>query len=176
MSSHSFAAISRASTRVAKTLCVVAGFLAISARPAAAQPAAPRYGLGFNVLATTTDGIGIGIHGRGAIPINSNLSFGVDVGVTGFIFSGRDDADYAFDPQLSLIVTLPGSERATYLMGGVGAYIPTSNSEGGPTLHFGIGRAQLIGETSVYYEVDPAIVIESDDVQFNLPLRFGIIF
>ncbi len=150
--------------------------MAVFGVSAASAQTAPRYGLGFNVLATTSDGIGLGIHGRAAIPVNSNLSIGGDVGVTGFIFGGRDDASYAFDPQVSLIITLPGTDRATYVMGGVGAYIPTSDSEGGPTLHFGIGRAQLIGETSVYYELDPAIVIEKSEIQFNLPLRFGIIF
>ncbi len=143
---------------------------------ASGQTVRPRYGLGFNVAATTSDGVGLGLHGRAAIPANSNLSIGLDLGVIGFIFGGRDNANYAFDPQLSLIVTLPGGDRAAYVMGGVGAYIPTSDSEGGPTVHFGIGRAQLIGETSVYYEIDPAIVIEKDDVQFNLPIRFGIIF
>ncbi len=159
-------------------LCLVAVFCLAPVLPKTAygQALQPRYGIGFNVLATTSDGVGLGLHGRAAIPANANLSIGLDLGVTGFIFSGRDNADYAFDPQLSLIVTLPGGERAAYVMGGVGAYIPTSDSEGGPTVHFGVGRAQLIGETSVYYEIDPAIVIEKDDVQFNLPIRFGIIF
>lgn len=165
---------------ISRRLTVIAGLSTLAvfdvSYTATAQTASPRYGLGFNVLATTSDGVGIGIHGRAAIPVNSNLSVGGDVGVTGFIFGGRDDASYAFDPQVSLIITLPGTDRATYVMGGVGAYIPTSESEGGPTLHFGIGRAQLIGETSVYYELDPAIVIEKSEIQFNLPIRFGIIF
>lgn len=143
---------------------------------ATAQSMSPRFGVGLSLAASTTDDVGIGIRGRGAIPLNANLSLAGDFGVTGFIFKGRDDAEYAIDPQASFIVTLPGRNRAPYFMAGVGAYLTTSGSEGGPFLHFGIGRAQLIGEASIFYEIDPALVIESDDVQLIFPLRFGIIF
>lgn len=141
-----------------------------------AQSLGPRFGVGFSLVASTSDDVGLGIRGRGAIPLNANLSLAGDFGVTGFIFKGRDDAEYAIDPQVSFIVTLPGYNRAPYVMAGVGAYVTTSGSEGGPYFHFGIGRAQLIGEASIFYEIDPAIVIESDDVQFNIPVRFGLIF
>lgn len=149
---------------------------ALFPRTALGQDRNPRYGIGFSVLAAEQDGVGLGLRGRAAFPLNSNLSLAADIGITGFIFGGRDDAEYAFDPQLSFIVTLPGRDRAPYVMAGVGAYVSTGDAEGGPFFHFGIGRAQLLGETSVFYEIDPAIVIEQNGVNFNLPLRFGIIF
>ena len=162
--------------RIMSCLFVLLLLGAIFPRSASGQSMNPRYGLGFSLLASTTDGVGLGVRGRAAFPLNGNLSVAGDVGVTGFIFRGRDDAQYAFDPQVSLIVTLPGSDRAPYVMAGVGAYITTSSAEGGPFVHFGLGRAQLIGETSVYYEIDPAIVIENNDIQLTIPIRFGIIF
>jgi hypothetical protein len=143
---------------------------------ATAQSQNPRFGVGFSLVASTTDDVGIGLRGRAALPLNANLSLAGDFGVTGFIFNGRSDAEYAVDPQLSFIVTLPGYNRAPYVMAGVGAYVSTSGSEGGPFFHFGLGRAQLIGEASIFYEIDPAIVIESDEVQFVFPIRFGLIF
>lgn len=142
----------------------------------AGQGIAPRYGLGFSLLAAESDGVGLGLRIRAAVPLNANLSLAGDAGINGFIFRGRDQAEYAFDPQLSFIVTLPGRDRASYVMAGAGAYISTGDAEGGPFFHFGIGRVQLIGETSIFYEIDPAIVIEQSEVNFNLPLRFGIIF
>ncbi len=159
-------------------VCLLALLLlfALFPRKATAQDLNPRYGIGFTFLASETDGAGLGLRGRIAVPVNSNLSLAGDLGVTGYIFKGRSDAEYAFDPQFSFIVTLPGDERAPYVLAGVGAYISTSEAEGGPFVHFGVGRAQLLGETSIFYEVNPAVVIEKEEVDFNLSLRFGIIF
>lgn len=162
--------------RIVSCLFAVLCLEALFPPTATAQDLNPRYGIGFSVLASTTDGVGLGLRGRAAFPINSNLSLAGDLGVTGYIFEGRDEAEYAFDPQLSFIVTLPGSDRAPYVLVGGGAYLTTSSSEGGPFFHFGVGRAMLLGETSIFYEIDPAVVIEQKEVQFNIPVRFGIIF
>ncbi len=143
---------------------------------ATGQAMNPRFGVGFSVVASTTDDVGLGLRARAALPLNANLSLGGDLGVTGFLFNGRDEAEYAIDPQFSFIVTLPGYDQAPYVMAGVGAYVSTSGSEGGPLFHFGVGRAQLIGEASIFYEIDPAIVIESNEVEFIFPIRFGLIF
>ena len=143
---------------------------------ATGQDEGTRYGLGISVLVSETDGAGLGLRGRAAFPLNANLSLAGDLGVTGFVFKGRDAAEYAFDPQLSFIVSLPGFDRAPYVMAGAGAYLSTSDAEGGPFFHFGVGRAQLVGETSIFYEIDPAIVIEKEEVDFNFSFRFGLIF
>jgi len=143
---------------------------------ATAQTMDPRVGIGFSVLASTSDGVGLGVRGRVAVPLNSNLSIAGDFGVTGYVFEGRNEAEYAVDPQLSFIVTLPGFDRAPYVIAGAGAYVSTSETEGGPFFHFGVGRAHLIGDTSIFYEIDPAIVIESSEVELNIPVRLGVIF
>jgi hypothetical protein len=164
----------------------VALLLALTALPSLAQRAShsnaaipPRFGMGFNALLSSEDGLGLGIQGRASAPFNRDLSFALDLGLTGFILQGRDDASYVFSPQGSVIVTFPGTTKAPYFLGGVGGYIPLSNedrSTGGPTLHFGLGYVQTLSETSVYYEVNPALIIGETEVNLVLPLRVGIIF
>lgn len=161
--------------------------LMLAALPASAQRSSrydatqlpPRFGMGFNALLSSEDGLGLGIQGRASAPFNRDLSFALDLGFTGFILQGRDDASYVFTPQGSVVVTFPGTTKAPYFLGGVGGYIPLSNedrSSGGPTLHFGLGYVQTLSETSVYYEVNPALIIGEEEVNLVLPLRVGIIF
>lgn len=151
-------------------------------RQAAAQELRPRFGLGFNTLLTTADGVlGLGLRGRASAPVNADLSFAVDLGFTGFILGGRDDATYVFDPQVSAIVTLNAQQQRTpYILGGVGAYIPfgegNQSSERGPTLHGGFGWVQNLDATTLFYEVDPAIIIGETAIDLVLPFRIGIIF
>lgn len=143
------------------------------------QPMQPRFGLGFNTLLSSEDGIGFGFRGRASAPINADLSFGIDLGFSGFILEGRDDATYLFDPQISAIVTLPGIQTAPYFIGGVGAFIPVSDNDSnnyGPSLHLGIGWVRALSETTIFYEVDPALVIGKSSVSFALPFRLGLIF
>ena len=80
----------------------------------------PRFGLGFNTSVSTADGVGIGMRLRGSAPVNRDLSFAIDLGMTGFIFEGRDEATYLVDPQISAIVSVPDDrpDRLTYFMGG----------------------------------------------------------
>ncbi|MEX0601051.1 MAG: hypothetical protein WD021_05105 [Rhodothermales bacterium] len=145
-------------------------------RPASAQPANSRVGLGFNTMASTADGLGVGLRGRLSIPINADISAAADFGITGFVLGGRQNADYILDPQISAIVTLPPSRnRVGYVLFGLGGYIPVGGGEGGPTLHVGLGRAHALQESSFYYEIDPALVIGREGVDLAVPLRFGII-
>lgn len=144
-----------------------------------AQLSETRFGLGFNTLLSSEDGLGLGFRGRISTAINADLSFALDAGLTGFILGGRDDATYIIDPQASLIITLPGVERATYLIAGMGAYIDTSgNSDSleGPTIHFGVGWVQTLRESVLFYEIDPALVIGRTEVAVAIPFRIGIIF
>ena len=87
---------------------------------ASAQSSNVIYGLGVGTIANTDDGLGFGVRSRISTPVNADLSFAVDLGVTGFFLEGRDGASFAFDPQLSAIVTLPGEGTAVYVLAGFG--------------------------------------------------------
>ena len=162
-------------------LFFVAGWLLLPVHRAAAQDLRPRFGLGVNTTLATTEGVlGLGVRGRVSAPVNPDLSFAVDLGFTGFVLRGRDDATYVFDPQVSAIVTLPAQgNRSPYIIGGIGAYVPfddEDDDEGGPTLHGGFGWVQSLQSTTLFYEIDPALIIGRSSVNLILPFRIGVIF
>jgi hypothetical protein len=167
--------MTRTSARFLLLLLLVAGYASWPG-----DAAAQRFGLGFNALLSTEDGFGIGLRGRASAPINADLSIGIDVGASGFVLGGRRDADWVFDPQLSVIITPPATSRtAPYYLAGVGAYLPLSEDDtakGGPTIHGGIGWVHLLSETTFFYEINPALVIAEERVHLALPIRAGIIF
>ncbi len=143
-----------------------------------AQMSPARFGVGFNTLLSSEDGLGLGFRGRMSSAINADLSVALDLGVTGFILNGRDDASYVIDPQASLIVTMPGVDRASYLMGGLGAFINTSdksNALEGPSIHVGIGWVRALSESVLFYEINPALIIGKESVGVAIPFRIGII-
>ena len=146
-----------------------------------AQDMRPRFGVGFNTLLSTSDGFGIGFRGRASAPLNADLSLAIDLGFTGFVLGGRNDATYVFDPQASVIINLPyRSTMLTYVLFGVGGYVPVGDNlddaVNGPTLHLGIGWVHALNETSLYYEIDPALIIGEDGVDMAFPFRIGLIF
>ena len=163
-----------------RCLSVLAVCLVLLATDARSQMVQPRYGLGFNSMLSSIDGVGVGLRGRISVPVNADLSIGGDLGFTGFVFGGRRDATWVFDPQLSAIITLaPQGRSASYILAGVGVYAPVSNqdeSESGPTIHLGVGRVQILRETTIFYEINPALIIGLDAVNLSLPVRAGIIF
>lgn len=170
-----------ASMRLSHRLALAAVFLvAVTVRPAAAQEGQPRFGIGFNTLISTADGLGVGFRGRASAPVNQDLSVGVDLGFTGFVLEGRRRATYVFDPQLSLIVTIPQrGYEAPYFLGGIGAYLPLASDhdgESGPFLHLGVGRVRQLNETVLFYEINPALIVAYDQVHLAVPLRAGVIF
>jgi hypothetical protein len=140
----------------------------------------PRFGVGLQLTGSTVDNnIGPGLRFRTSVPINQDLSFGLDAGFTGYILEGRNEASYAFDPQASLIVTLPGPpQQRLYVLGGAGAYVPfgetTANS--GPTIHAGVGKVWLLNESSFFFEFDPALFVGAEETHVIFPLRIGVIF
>ena len=138
----------------------------------------PRFGVGFNSFVSTQDGFGPGIRFRVSSPINQDLSIGVGSGFTGFVLGGREDASYAFDPQISLIVTRTDTPtQGTYFLGGFGAYLPIdTGSASAPTIHAGAGRVWLLQETSLFAEFNPALVIGEESAHGLFSFRFGIIF
>jgi hypothetical protein len=147
--------------------------------PAHAQQQ-PRFGVGLQLMGTTVDGnVGPGFRFRTSVPINQDISLGIGGGFTGYIFSGRDDAAYAFDPQASLVVTLPGTgTERFYVLGGAGAYVPFGDTDanGGPTLHAGLGKVWLLNESSFFVEFDPALFVGEEETDIIVPLRLGVIF
>jgi len=137
-----------------------------------------KIGFGFDAVLQSEDGLGLGFRARLSKPLTWDLSLAVDLGITGFILEGQDDASYVIDPQVSLIVTFPNLERTTYLLGGFGVYAPfgpSDHSAGGPTIHLGVGRATPLRESTLYYEIDPAIIIQSEEIALSIPFRIGII-
>lgn len=156
-------------------------FALASAGVSSAQQLNPRFGLGLNAMLSSADGFGIGIRGRASAPVNADLSLGADLGMTAFVLGGRDDADYIFDPQLSAIISLPPTRsRLTYVLFGVGGYIPVGdedeNADGGPTIHAGIGWVIQLQESSLFYEIDPALIIGEESADVAVPFRIGVIF
>lgn len=140
----------------------------------------PRFGVGLQMMGSTVDdNIGPGVRFRASVPINQDVSVGLDGGLTGYIFQGRDDASYAFDPQASLIVTIPGSGRQRlYVLGGAGTYIPfgETTAVSGPTVHMGIGKVWLLNQSSFFLEFSPTLYVGQRATDVILPIRIGVIF
>ena len=169
-------AILRNSLRIVVLLLIFSMGSSVSS---SAQLTNSRFGLGFNTLLSADNGLGMGFRGRISTPINADLSFGLDAGITGFILGGRGDATWVIDPQVSLIVTLPGVERAPYFLFGLGAMLDPSDSGDtltGPTLHGGIGWVKPLRESVLFYELNPALVIGREKVSASIPFRIGVIF
>lgn len=141
----------------------------------------PRFGIGFNSMLSTADGFGLGFRGRASAPVNRDLSIGIDVGFTGFVLNGRRNAEYVFEPQLSAIINLPQrGDQAAYILFGLGGYVPfgrdTDDQQNGPTIHLGLGWVHALQETSLFYEINPALIIGERSMGLAIPARIGIIF
>lgn len=160
------------------TFLILLMALALLAEGVLAQTNHPKIGIGFDAVLQSEDGLGLGFRTRLSKPLTWDLSLAVDLGIAGFILEGRDDASYVVDPQISLIVTFPGLDRTSYLLAGFGVYAPfgpSKHSAGGPTIHLGVGRATPLRESTLYYEIDPAIIIQKEEVAISIPFRVGII-
>ena len=155
----------------------------LTAAPAAGQGAAPpRFGAGFDVAAAppgqdlVPSGAAVGVRGRVALPVNADLSVAVDLGVLANLFEGSSEARYMLNPQTSLIVTLPGRNAIRYVLGGFGGFVPLEGGGGGPTLHLGVGTAIPLRATSLYFELDPSLLIGQDETTGVVAARVGVIF
>ena len=163
--------------RFALALALLSG----AAGVASAQTVAPRFGVGFDVVGALPgqdllpDGVGVGLRGRVALPVNADLSVAGGLGVSANLFEGRADTDYVLNPQASLIVTLPGSSSARYVLGGFGGFLPFDGG-GGPSLHAGFGWAIPLNETSIYFELNPSLVVGSEETGVVVVGRTGVIF
>ena len=148
---------------------------------AASAQVSPRYGVGFDVIAALPgqdllpDGVAIGLRGRVAVPVNADLSVAGSLGLAANVFEGREDTDYILNPQASLIVTLPGRSSARYVLGGFGGFLPFEGA-GGPSLHAGAGWAIPLNETSIYFELNPSLVVGSEETGVVVSARTGVIF
>ncbi len=138
-----------------------------------------QFGIGLNTVLSVNNGFGLGFRGRVSSRVNQDFSLAIGMGFTGFVLRGRDEASFIFDPQLSGIISLPQGGAEVYLLAGIGAFVPltqASSNESGPSIHFGIGRVQLLTDSAFFYEINPAVVIGQTKVEFVLPFRVGIIF
>ena len=149
--------------------------------PATAQSVRPRIGLGMGSMLTTGDRLmALGFNVRSSFPYNADLSFAINLGVSGFVLSGREDAAYYLNPQGSAIITLyPSNPRSPYVLAGFGGHIPVGYARevenGGPTVHAGVGWVVGLQATSLYIEIDPALLIAKDYVDLLLPIRLGLV-
>lgn len=148
--------------------------------PAVAQQM-PRFGIGLNTQLALPEGLGLGAHGRVSAPVNADLSVMLDLAATGFIFQGRKNATYILTPQMGVVVNINQQRYRDpiYLLAGFGGYLPVNSPRsetGGPTFHIGIGSVLSLQETSLYYEVNPALIVAEERVGIALPFRMGIIF
>ena len=145
----------------------------------AASGQTPRFGVGTELMLSTANNVGIGFRGRVSMPVNADVSVAIGSGITGFALGGSDNARWVFTPQVSGIVTLEGVRQAPYILAGVGAYLPLGEFEGkrhGPTFHAGAGKVRVLRDVSLFYEVDPGIVIEKSRIDLIVPFRIGVIF
>ena len=55
-------------------------------------------------------------------------------------------------------------------------FADNGTGDSGPSLHLGLGWVRGLDETTLFYEVDPQIIIGREDVSFAIPLRIGVIF
>lgn len=144
-----------------------------------AQDKDSRFGLGVHVLGSTANGnVGPGLHFRASTPLNADVSLALGSGLTGFIFGGRDDAAFAFDPQVSAIVSFSQtSTQTSYVLGGAGAYVPfgDTDTDSGPTFNLGLGRAWLLEQSSFFFEFSPGFLVGERSTTLVLPLRVGVI-
>lgn len=162
-------------------LLLVLGLTFSLAGAAQAQEQPSRFGLSLQVLGSTASGdVGPGLHFRASTPLNSDVSLAVGSGLTGFIFRGRDDSAFALDPQVSGIVSFSTSTNPaqnSYVLGGVGAYVPfgDTNTESGPTFNLGAGRVWLLDESSVFAEFNLGFLVGEESTTLIFPIRVGVI-
>jgi len=166
-------------------VCLMVLLAAIAQAQTADTPArfSPRIGFGFTPTLTidSEKPVALGLHARMSYPVTADFSIGAGVGLTGFILQGRDDAEYYLTPKALGIVTLDATNiRSPYVLFGLGGYLPigenTEKGAGGPTLYGGIGWAlSLSAQTSVYFEILPALVIGSETTSLILPLNVGVV-
>lgn len=160
--------------------------LLISVASASAQSRdfQPRTGIGVDLILApfdnevTNSAFGVGFRGRVAFPYNRDVSFAAGAGLAGFILEGRDEGVFVFNPQASVIVTMPRYEWAPYFLTGLGGFVPLNNrglASGGPAFHAGIGWTTLLSETSVFVEINPSLVVGSEAATVLIPFRVGII-
>ena len=150
--------------------------------PAHAQSMTPRIGFGLSGTMTTDSDnpFGLGIHVRGSLPVNPDLSFAAGAGFTGFVLGGREDASYYATPHLVAIITLNSlNPRSPYVVFGGGGYLPVGgkeeNRDGGPLLQGGMGWATSLQQTSIYLEVTPSLVIGKNASRIVMPVKVGVV-
>jgi len=164
-------------------VCVLLAMVAATASNTLAQDTRPKFGLGVGFVANPTDDdlanddVGLAVRGRISKPMNSDVSLAGSVGLYAFAFNGTETADYVFNPELSLVVTLNGASRFPYLLVGAGGLFPTDGDKSARfAAHAGYGIAWPLTSVSVFLEVTPTIAFQESSTTFVIPLMVGMIF
>ena len=160
------------------------GLVALSAPAAAQSPALapPRIGAAFETWGALPnqglipEGVAVGLRLRAALPVNADLSVAGDLGVAAHLWDGAANARWVANPQTSLIVTLPSRGSVRYVFGGFGAFLPLDGGGGAPSLHIGAGTAIPLNDTSVFFEVNPSLLVGENETTAVLAARAGVIF
>jgi hypothetical protein len=148
-----------------------------------AQEMRAKFGLGVGMVANPTDDdladddIGLSVIGRISKPLNTDVSLAGTLGFYAFAFNGTETADYIFNPELSLVVTLNGYSRFPYLLVGAGGLFPTDGDEEARFgAHAGYGLAWPLTSVSVFLEAKPTIAFQESGTTFVIPVTVGMIF
>lgn len=153
--------------------------------PAQAQSyalAPPRIGAGFETYVAfpnqrvIPEGVAVGLRVRAALPVNADLSVAASLGLAAHLWDGSENARWVANPQTSLIVTLPSRGSVRYIFGGFGGFLPFEGGGGAPTLHLGVGTAVPLRDTSVFFEVNPSLLVGETETTAVVAARAGVIF
>lgn len=170
----------------ARRFPAIASLLSVlAAGPAAAQSyalAPPRIGAGFEVYGALPnqtvlpEGVAVGLRLRAALPVNADLSVAGSLGVAAHLWDGAANARWVLNPQTSLIVTLPSRGSVRYAFGGFGGFLPLDGGGGAPSLHLGAGTAIPLNDTSLFFEVNPSLLVGESETTAVVAARAGVIF
>ncbi len=150
-----------------------------------AQDFSPRLGFGPEFLINANDdrlsdrNAGFGLRFRASFPLNTDVSLSAGTGLVGFLFDGQSNADYAVNPQASVIVQLPGRTWAPYIAFGGGGLLVLSGPDGANaagTIQAAYGWARFLSEISAFVEINPMLVLRDEATKFVLGARTGLIF
>ena len=164
---------------------LLAVLLAVGSTPLVAQEIDPRFGFGVELTVNpadeslSDDAVGLGFRFRGSVPVNDDVSLAAGLGLSSFLLSGEDNAEYLLNPQLSALLTLPREGWSPYILVGLGGWVPFSDREeasGAFALHAGYGLAKRLSDTSVFVEANPNLIVRPESTLLLLPLRVGVIF
>lgn len=138
--------------------------------------------ISFQMAASSIErSVGPGLHVDAKQPIVGGLSLVAGGGLSAFILEGHRTGTYSFTPEVGVNLVVPSrSKWANVIFGGGGYHVPfgagAAASDGGPTIHLGVGRIRALRETTLFINLSPSAVIRSRTTAFFFALRTGVVF